>query len=533
MIDVPVIIIGAGPTGLMSALCLAKLGIECIVIEKRQFPVATSNALAVQARTLEIWDQIGIAEQALSLGNPISCLKIFDGKKELAELSMKHLPTPYPFILGLPQSQTEKIMLKNLEKLPVKIYRQCEVVDIRQFKNHVEIQYNDPSKDLKVMRSKWLLGCDGAKSFVRKHCKISFKGKDLPFHFIMADIPYEKNQRKHHAAHSYLTPKGAIAVLPLKDFYRIIIDVSNVSSLKKVKAPELDIFERIYHERTTMPLEFAQPIWTSSFWIHERVVSTFRIDRIFLMGDAAHEHSPVGGQGMNTGIQDAFNLAWKIAMVERDYSSKKILNSYEDERKPIAQTVIKSTSHATRLLTSDIPGSKLILYMFIKLLSLSHRIQNRMLQAIANLKVNYAATKQTMENGFWRAGIKPGFRIPYRQVIFEGKATHLPRLIKLDKFTVLIFTGYENYSLPKIQSFIDEVQSYYLKKVRCIVINYSEYNLNTKDVIDDKNGDLHVVYGVKTTAFYCIRPDQYVGMRCKNLKIECLSDYFENVGFTL
>lgn len=346
-----ILIVGAGPTGLTAALVLAKRGLKPKIIDKRREPISTSNALAIQPGTLELWEKLGLIDDALAMGHPLHGMTITNGKKLMGQITTDSLPTKYPFVLALPQVKTEKLLTKHLEELGVHIERGVTLESLQEKDGFVEVTCNGEKN-----RYAWVIGCDGAKSVVREYTGIPFRGNEMPQHFIMADlqIEWEKDADRGHVFYSN---DGPIAFFPLDDkgYGRLIFEVTQDKRLKTETQPTFDDFKQLMQQRCDIPAKLSTPSWISSFWIHSRIVDNYRKGRLFLAGDAAHLHSPFGGQGLNTGVRDAAFLADLLADVIEGKRSSAALNDYNTIRRKVGKGVVERTELMTKLITTTSP----------------------------------------------------------------------------------------------------------------------------------------------------------------------------------
>ncbi len=373
-----VLIVGAGPTGLTAALALAQRGIRATVIDKASKPVETSNALAVHARTLEVWAELGVVDDALAQGHRIRAANIATSKGTLGRIPLKDLPTQYPFVLGLSQHTTESILASHLACHGITVERERTLTGLVQTDSEVQATI-----DGHEMSFSWVLGCDGAESRVRHAIDVGFPGSDLPQHFIMADLTVDWD-RPNDEVYAFLSDQGALAYIPLtsEGFGRMICDVSFDPVLKEEVHPAFNDFERLFIERCPFSGILRDPVWTSGFWVHSRLAERYRVGRVFLVGDAAHQHSPVGGQGMNTGIQDAYFLCDRLAKVIRHEASSELLDEYEQVRRPIGEDVVAETTRMTKVLTTRSRFLRTLrnwfIWVVLKIPALRHKIAMRL-----------------------------------------------------------------------------------------------------------------------------------------------------------
>lgn len=530
MPDYEVLITGAGPTGLTAAICLTQLGIKCLIIDKKSEPVKTSNALGVQPRTMEIWEKLDLADKALSQGHLVNGVNVCSNKKILGHISLKGMDSTYSYVLTLPQAQTEKMLLEKLTQLGVTVQRNMELVSLSEHAQGVDVECLDKNGNKSTLQVKWVLGCDGTRSKVRELLKIPFIGKDLSQHFVMADLPIKGNIVQDHM-YGFWTQDGVMAIFPMKNYSRLIAEVSNDPQFSQIKGnPDFEVFKTLIKKRSNFDINLENPLWTSSFWIHEHVVNQYASQRVFLLGDAAHEHSPVGGQGMNTGIQDAYNLCWKLAFVEKNYADQKLLKSYEEERLPIAKVLVQETTKATNIIVTRSLFLKTLRLLALKCVTLFPFLQKRMAKVMSELEINYSASHFVEETEGWSGGIAPGWRIPLCTIHEKEKIISLQKKLATDKYTMIVFTGKEDLSKNEVFSFIESIKNKYSHLIDVLVVSKRGQNSENDKIIYDHKGIFYKKFAVSEPCFYLVRPDQYVGFRCNKLSEELLNNYFDKIG---
>jgi 2-polyprenyl-6-methoxyphenol hydroxylase-like FAD-dependent oxidoreductase len=350
-----VLIVGAGPTGLMLANQLARRGVRALIIDRHGGPALQTRALGVQARTLEIYAQLGIAARALELGKRGTGANIWADGRRMARVPLGETGrgvTPYPYILILGQDDNERIMGERLRDWGAAVQWNTELTGLVQAADHVVATLKQPDGTLREIRVAWVAGCDGAHSVVRELNGIGFPGAPYEHVFFVADaeitgsmVPDELNV--------YLRRKGFHLFFPMRgeDHWRIVGILPD--ALNARKDVSFDDVRPFLLEEADAGLSLRTCTWFSVYRIHHRAASRFRERRCFLLGDAAHIHSPVGAQGMNTGLQDAYNLAWKLALVVKGQADVRLLDSYEEERVPVARRLLETTDRAFMLVVSD------------------------------------------------------------------------------------------------------------------------------------------------------------------------------------
>jgi 2-polyprenyl-6-methoxyphenol hydroxylase-like FAD-dependent oxidoreductase len=323
-----ILVVGAGPTGLMTAGELARLGVPCRVIDKAAAPSQTSKALAVQARTLEYFERIGLADAAAAAGRKVHGANVFSGGRRIVHLTFDDISSRYPFALIFPQSGTERLLTDHLSHLGVEVERNAELVSLAQGAEGVEavVRRTDRGTEERV-RAPWLIGCDGAHSAARHLLGVPFSGRAFEEAFSLADVRLESDLPADEVT-IYLCKGDILGFFPMAAPGQFRAVIAHGRGTAPPGAPTLDEFQRAIDAFGPRGARVSDPAWTSRFRISQRQVAAYRRGRSFLVGDAAHIHSPLGGQGMNTGIQDACNLAWKLALVSGGRARDGLLDSY-------------------------------------------------------------------------------------------------------------------------------------------------------------------------------------------------------------
>jgi 3-(3-hydroxy-phenyl)propionate hydroxylase len=355
-----VLIVGAGPTGLTAALYLASRGVQVAIFDENAGRSQHSKAFGVQAGTLEVLKSVVDQEFASSFvkaGISTQEINFHIGHQKPLHVDFSMIPSEFNFVLILAQSETERLLEEKLATHGVTVQRHMELKSFKQddmgvkayLKSTNSLDATEGSDQL-VVKASFLIGCDGAHSTVRHELGIAFDGSPYDGLFALGDVkidwPWE-----HKGIHTFLSPNGVAACFPMDgtNRHRVIL-IPNTPPTAK---PNLNLTLEELKERASLyfpePVKLYDPEWLTYFRVHHRLASKFREGRAFLVGDAAHIHSPVGGQGMNTGMQDAVNLASKVKLVFKDKTDPALLDQYEIERRPIAKSVLRATDFAFRM----------------------------------------------------------------------------------------------------------------------------------------------------------------------------------------
>ena len=393
--DTDVLVVGAGPTGLMLAIQLVRRDVRVHIIDRNPGPSLETRALGVQARTLEIYSKLGIVDRALELGKRGAGANIWAQGRKMARVPLGEAgqnATPYPFILILGQDDNERIMRDKLRDLGVSVQWNAELVGLEQEPGGVTATLRLPDGTNRRIPAAWVAGCDGARSSVRKLSGITFPGAPYDQVFFVADAEVTGSMVQDEV-NAYLWREGFHLLFPMrgKDHWRIVGILP--PALRDRDDVTFDTVIPSLRNEAGAGLSFKTCSWFSTYRIHHRSASRFRDRRCFLLGDAAHIHSPVGAQGMNTGLQDAHNLAWKLALVAKHQAEGALLNSYEEERLPVARRLLNTTDLAFKLVVSDSPIAGLLrtkVLARIAAFALSReRIQRVAFRVVSQIGIHY------------------------------------------------------------------------------------------------------------------------------------------------
>src|SRR6266571_7529932 len=389
-----VLISGAGPTGLMLAGQLALRNVPFRIIDKNEDHTTQSRALVVQARPVEIFGQMDIAQEALHLGVKAKAVNVVVNGKRILHMNVRDIGealTPYPYLLMLEQSKTEKILNDFLAHRGHSVERQTELLDFTQDAHSVIATIKQTKRQEEVLRVDWLVGADGAHSVVRHKLNIPFAGKTYQQSLFVLDCEVSLNFPSDEMYIAF-SERAFAGFFPLTNGRcRVIGTVPEACEGKD--AVSFEDVAKDFAQRMNMDVSLGNPDWISLYNSHHRAVSAFRKGRCFLAGDAAHIHSPVGAQGMNTGLQDAYNLAWKLALVSQGRAGTVLLDSYEDERLPVAERLLNTTDRAFSVVVSESWLARLVrTRLLAKILALAmgvERVRRLAFRTISQIGIRY------------------------------------------------------------------------------------------------------------------------------------------------
>jgi 2-polyprenyl-6-methoxyphenol hydroxylase-like FAD-dependent oxidoreductase len=536
--DVDVMVVGAGPVGLFMAGELIRHGARVRVIDGASGPTQLSKAIAVHARTMEIFQDIGIADTALAQGLRMHGASVYSDGKRVAHLVMDELDSPYPFILSLEQSHTERILIDHLARLGGTVERQTTMTGFAQDDDGVTVSFTRPDGAEAAQRARWLVGCDGAHSTTRHTLGLEFEGDAMPQNMLLADVQLDWDHPDDELTAS-LSDAGILFVAPLASGRaRVIAEVGD-----DVTEVSLDDVQHVLDTRIDGAATVSDPAWLTTFRISERQVERYCEGRVFLAGDAAHIHSPAGGQGMNTGIQDAYNLAWKLGLAARGKASDALIASYDDERHPVGRAVLRGTGIATRVITLRNPLARHLRDRFARLMTGMEVVQERMRTEASQLGVGYRDSAIVGEfrgpgpgARAFNHGPAPGERAPDGMLKDpqDGAELTLFELTRGPTHDLLFFAGIEPGDGDEAQrgAVVRAVLAAIGGDARAILISagtVDPHGIWDGIRVSDADGDLHRRYGAEHACLYVVRPDGYVGFRSLPPDADAVMDYFRRI----
>ena len=410
-----VLIVGAGPTGLVLALWLTKLGVAVRIIDKSAGPGTTSRALAVQARTLELYGQLDLAHALVERGHRVPGVNLWARGERAARLDFASVGahfTAYSFIEIFPQDQHERLLVERLEQLGVSVQRGTELVGFRDEGAHIQASLRTGEGGEESCQARFIAGCDGARSLVREISGARFPGGTYRQVFYVADIE-AAGPPADGELHVDLDEADFLAVFPLDGSGRVRL-VGAVRDERADHADDLSFADVSGRAIRNLKLEVSKVNWFSTYHVHHRVAEHFAAGRAFLLGDAAHIHSPVGGQGMNTGIGDAINLAWKLAAVLAGRAGESLLDSYEVERSAFARRLVATTDRVFSIASAsgsiaDLVRTRLAPALLSRAAAIEP-VREYLFRTVSQLTVNYRGMPLSAGAA---GGVHGGDRLPW------------------------------------------------------------------------------------------------------------------------
>lgn len=511
-----VLIVGSGPTGLMMACQLAVHQVSFRIIDKNTTSSQNSGALIVQARTLEIFEQLGLATEAIKEGIVADRIDIQYNGKKIAATSIKNMGgnlSQFPFLLMLEQSKTEKLLLKFLEERGCFIERNVQFKCFAEDNNRITTEVIMPDGSGQTIVSKYLIGADGSKSSIRNFLNIPFKGKTYsrPIYILDGGAISDFSS----GAITFAFSKRSVAgFFPLVN-QRWRVDGSFPGSVKKTKTITLETVTTGLPLWNNVNFKLHDAEWFSVSHSQQKYAHTIRVGNCFLAGDSAHVNTPVGAQGMNTGLQDAHNLAWKLAFVLKKKAKPELLDSYSTERLGISKGFARYADAIFKLVTSTNAAVRLFRTLALKIFfkQIFPKLENKekwrlkFFKSISQIGIQYKpafGTYKHSEKLFLQGAPKPGYRLPYVDFMYDNKNTNSHKILHATRFTLLVFA---DKLTPEINSIAEK------------------YNLAVVQLNLSESEKIYTRLGITNTGYYLIRPDMYIGLRSATLETDVLNRY--------
>ena len=526
---VPVVIVGAGPTGVLLAIELARRGVEVRVLDRQLARSSESRAIGIHASTLEVFHQLGVVEEFLVLGHRVTGAMFHTRARNSIRVSFRRVDSPYPFMLTLSQAETQRILDEKLESLGVKIERGTEVADINHHAAGAElVAVTADGSHERTLRADWLVGCDGAGSIVRRSLSTSFDGDDYGQDWLMAEVSIDP-PLSHDHFHVFAYTPSVLPAFPLPSHrWRVFVPQVPDRVVAEREAPTMGEIEALVTERGPAGITIADPTLLTAFRCYRRHTKIMRSGRAFLAGDAAHVHSPAGGQGMNTGLGDAFNLGWKLALVVQGQATTGLLDTYQSERMPIAEGVLALTHALVKTFTMRSARKR---WLRDRLLPMASRIpaaERRYVSRMAQVSHNYRTGPLSARNGLLLSGpVASGERLPdVRGLERGGEPVRTLDLLISGAHTLLILSGAGNGA-----GLAEETASRFARReglVRTFTV-VPGADPHRPDVVADPQLHAHRRYRARGGRLLLVRPDGYVARNAPLHRSDLVEKYLERL----
>ncbi len=530
--ELDVLIVGAGPTGLVLAAQLARFGVRFRIVDKMLDRARESRALAVQARSVEVLQCLRLGEELARRGRTTAQLMLHVDRGEPVAIDLGNIgrtDTRFPYVLFVSQANTEAVLAEHLTSRGVTVERGVELVSFEDDGVSISSSLRHPGGGHERIRASYLVGCDGAHSSVRKGAGIRFEGGAYPQSFVLGDVEAD-GLMPQSAIHAFGVGQGFAMFFPLgspttwrvmameagQPLGHVARDGDDIST----EPLSLGELQAMVDEPTHGSVRLRDAAWLTRFRLHHRQAACYRKGRVFLAGDAAHIHSPIGAQGMNTGIQDAWNLGWKLALVVHGQAEEQLLESYHAERWPVGRTLLRATDRVFGVFARSVSGSRSIVWFRRVLVRhvvarvLSHpRSRALAFRFVSQLGIRYRTSPAVMEGEpRLHRGPKAGDRLPDARVWRAGAETYLQQELEGPQLHLLLcgpFSSWDPLSLEALSQ----------RFARLISITYLTRDDDAPGALIDRDGETLTRLGVKRSAQYVVRPDGHIGFRCAGVDL--------------
>ncbi len=493
----PVVVVGAGPTGALLGIELARRGAEVRIVEKAPAPSMESRAGGVQSRTLELFARLGIADELLDVGNRVTAFNYYSERRRIMRLDFRQIEGPYPFMLQVPQYETQRVLDGCLERLGVSIERGVELAALSHDHSGMNLSLAGGAAGSRELSASYVVGCDGAHSTVRHQLEMPFEGQAYDWDWLGADVEVDW-EYPDSEVQIFISSKGVLACVPFGGGRWRLLTPKAATGPDEHPRPELDQIREYVDRRGPDFMKIGNPTWIGAFRASRRSAPHYRQGRVFLAGDAVHIHSPAAGQGMNTGLGDAANLGWKLGLVATGRAPESLLDTYEPERAPIAQGVIALTHGIMQVFDSTTP-LRGVRDRLLPLVSQRRLVQRQLASRLSQQWVNYRggplAPSQRASLG--TRAVRAGDRAPeVTGLILNGRPTSLFELISRPEHTLFVWGNGQD-----LQGVGGEVA----------VFGVEAGNGPGDGSVQDTGGRFGKRYGLSPGEVCLIRPDGYVG----------------------
>jgi 2-polyprenyl-6-methoxyphenol hydroxylase-like FAD-dependent oxidoreductase len=443
LISSDIIILGAGPTGLMFANQLTRFGVDFIILDQKAGPTDQSRALVVHPRSMEIYQQLGLSAQVVADGQKNDGMNFYRNGKQVASVTLinnDERSSPFPFVMTYEQSKNEDLLYRNLLTNSRSVQWNTTINAIKK-ENEFYILTAKQLNDQVTYQCKYLIACDGSKSIARDFAGMEFTGGTYLNVFYVADTHVDAGFSSNKLS-LFLTGKSITMLFPMKgpNHFRAL-GILPTAFYHQDDIPFEKILDTVKREMK-MPVEFYDTNWHSTYRLHHKKVTHFNKENIFFAGDAAHVHSPAGGQGMNTGLQDAYNLAWKLALVQKGKATTELLATYHEERNPVATELLKTTDRLFSVMSSNGFWPNFFRFYFIPfivpLITKFKFVRKKLFHMISQLDINYVSS--SLSSGKENK-IQAGLRLPYFLINQDSAYISIYDLINKNTtpFTILLY----------------------------------------------------------------------------------------------
>ncbi|KTC99747.1 FAD-dependent monooxygenase [Legionella feeleii] len=524
-----VLVVGAGPVGLFCANELTRHGIRCRIIDKKAGLSDKSKALAIHIRTLDVLEDCGFIEEFLAQGLKVDGVLLKAHGRLLVDVNFSLVEGDRHYLIDLPQDKTEQILYAELMAKGLKVEWQTELTGIEPVSNHTIATLKQADGSNEQVNAAWIIACDGSHSTLRHLVNADFLGSTYKEVWWLADLLIDWNLPENKMA-LFVTHHGPMAAFPMGDKrYRLVLVAPEGSTINDT--PTMQDIEQAFIQRCSESATLSNPLWITQFGIHHRQIQQYRHGRVFFAGDAAHIHSPMGGQGLNTGIQDIYNLIWKLALVKKGLAQDSLLDSYHKERYPIGKEVLKKTDFLTKLITIRNPFLIYSRNTLVRFITSFKFVKRYFTRDMAELSISYANSPIVKTLGiptkFKIGEFAPNFSFTD---IHSKEKKQLHQMIQGTMHHLFLFAGQTKSQFPALLETAALINQQFKEIIQVhVVLSDSNEALHLDSVLIDDNQEVHQQFAIQQTTALLIRPDKYIGLTQAPVNKDSLLAYMKTI----
>ena len=519
-----VLVVGAGPVGIFCANELIRQGLNCRIIDKKSGLSDKSKALALHIRTLDLLDDCGLIDDFLAQGHKVNGVLLKSNGKQFVQMTFADVKANRHFVIDLPQDKTELLLDNALHTKKVEVEWQTELTAVTQNQTAVSATITRPDGKVETVTASWLIACDGGHSSVRESLNVAFLGSEYREKWWLADLLIDWDLPEDQMV---ICPSegGPLACFPMGNKrYRLVMTAPQGSDTE----PTMEDIVAVFHQRSSDKAVLSNPIWITKFYLHHRQAQQYRKERVFFAGDAAHIHSPMGGQGLNTGIQDIYNLIWKLALVHTKRAKETLLNSYHAERFPVGHSVLKKTDLMTKAFIIKNPLLiRLRNFVISRIMSIKC-IKDKLAESMAELDISYAKSPIVASLGSGTRFKAGHFLIDFSLTGTKKKGVQaLHDIVRGTAHHLLLFAGLTSSDVAELLAIAKCVSEKYPKIIIPHLIICNEMpNIDCPATVWlDVEQQVHRQYAVEKPTALLLRPDKYIGLTQSPVDKDALMNY--------
>ncbi|MGQ3892808.1 FAD-dependent monooxygenase [Legionella sp. CNM-4043-24] len=504
-----VLVVGAGPVGLFCANELIRQGLTCRILDKKSSLSEHSKALGIHIRTLDVLQDTGFLDAFLAKGLAVHGLTLKSSGHCLASLDFKNIGSSRDYLIDLPQDQSEAILYQGLLDKGVQVEWQTELLNMEQTADQVIARIRQADGSETDIHADWIIACDGAHSRLRHLIHADFAGSAYEQNWWLADLHINWSLPEDRMMLN-ASLQGPLACFPMGNKrYRLVMTAPDDNP-----SPGLADIQQAFNVRSSDAALLSDPVWITPFSIHHRQIQQYRHQRLFFCGDAAHIHSPMGGQGLNTGIQDVYNLVWKLALVQQGNAADSLLDSYHEERYPVGKAVLKKTDAMTRMLLIKQPFLLAMRNRLIHLLASFSAFRRMMARDLAELNISYAKSPIVKSMGR-KTRLKAGEYAPHMLLKNLQDRSHLTlnEICADNQHHLFLFVGKEDrVSKTSMKAAVLAPKFRNVLQVHVILLDTPSVYPESLSIWIDVNQSIHQQFRLEAPTAMLIRPDKYIGL---------------------